>query len=510
MNIENPAPPLSLEEQRMNDKDRRFGRDIAYGIQQTIACWVTDFIDPPVSKFLQNTFGNKKHKVTDTHTFGGEFIGDSAALGIFLVAKRFFGGAIDGVISGVKSATNPWLTRMGKGAIKPWAEAHGVREGDDRYTKKLEEYKDFQAENIVDSAIISTAATGVNVVAQRQLGNKQAYTTILGSKMVGATLTLGLMGGLRMIFPTSTKALDDEISDRYSSKLVKFTKKMLGVKEAAADASNPPTTATHPTAMPATITPEKREGLMAILVEDAVKIDFRDPKAFQALVDQQTAFYQAFLATLDTDGYLIDVMAREHFEVIEKNYKGCFDHADLAARERDKEASRQSVIQATAQKREELKQFIAMLSDPAFQEEAKTLAAKGHQPAIRPHAVTKEETSALANTLLSESQGQKDPVSAIFDTAEKRALNYQALAHANEPEGIVTRIMASTMRKLLPDRDPQAVDKVSKDYMQYYNQEALAMAKALKPDAPAVQDAVTRAKALRQGLSAPQPTTLAM
>lgn len=509
MNQDTDTPP-SQEELRKQDKDRRFGRDIAYGIQQTFACWVTDFIDPPVSKFLQNKFGNQRHKVTDAHTFGGEFIGDSAALGIFLFAKRCLRGPIDGLISTVKSVANPWLTKMGKGAIKPWAEAHAVHEGDSRYEKKLEEYKDFQSENIVDSTIISASATGVNVLAQRQLGNKQTYTTILGSKMVGATLTLGLMGALRLIFPTSTKALDDEISDRYSSKLVKFTKKMFGVKEPQTASAMTASAASPAGDTPSGITPEKREGLMSILVEDAIKIDFRNPQAFKQLVAQQKAFYQAFLTALDTDGYLIDVMAREHFEVIENNYKGCFDHADLAARERDREASRHSVIHATSTKREELKQFIALLEDPVFQEEAKALAAKGTMPSIRPHVFTKDETHSIATSLLGASQYGKDPVSTIFDTAEKRGLDYQALAHANAPEGIVTRILASTMKKLLPDRKPEDVEKVSKDYMQYYNQEALLMAKALKPDAPAVQYAVVRAKELRKSVNTQQPTSLAV
>lgn len=508
MEDENKAP-AAVDERNRKDKDRRFARDIAYGIQQTIACWATDFIDPPVSKFLQNTFGNKKHHVTDAHTFGGEAIGDTAALGIFLGAKRFLGKPIDGVIAMVKRVGDPILTKMGKAAIKPWAEGHGVDEKDERYKKKLEEYKDFQAENMVDSSIISVSATGVNVLAQRQLGNKQSYGTILGSKMVGATLTLGLMGLLRIVFPTSTRALDDEISDRYSSKVIKWTKKALGVKEDKQSS----VLAQLPVeeGVPAVMTPEKREGLMAIVVEDAVKIDFRNPEAFAKLIAHQKEFYEAFLKALGSDNDLRDAMVRGHYETVKRRYGGCFDHNDGVSRQCDKDASRESVDAAMAVKRAELKQFIALLDNQEFLEEAKKKTAAGIQPQIRQHELSAAEKDALTSSLLAAApQYGKDPVNAVFEVAERKAIDYEALAHANDPNGVATSILASTMKKLLPDRKPDVVERVARDYMTYYSRESQIMADAFKPDAGAVKNAVQRAKQLHEEYRATNHVALAV
>ncbi|MDX2074016.1 MAG: hypothetical protein SFX19_06600 [Alphaproteobacteria bacterium] len=496
----------SEEARKKRDDDHRFGRQIAYGIQQTIACWATDFIDPPVSKFLQNTFGNKKYHVTNAHTFGGEAIGDTAAFGIYLFAKRFFGKPIDGVIGGVKRLANPILAKMGKSAIKPWAETHGVEEGDARYQQKLEEYKDFQSENMVDSSIISAAATGVNVLAQRQLGNQQKYTTILGSKVVGATLTLGLMAGLRVLFPTSTRTLDDEISDRYSSKLIKWTKKTLGVKE-----EDPAEILAQPAlakSLSGNISPEKREGLMSILVEDTVKINYRDPAEFGKLVAQQKAFYQAFYDALDPAGPLVDVIAREHYAMIEKNHQSDFDHYEASARQRDRDASHASVLRATAEKRDELRQFMALLDDPKFLEEAKATAAAGKMPEIREHVFTVEEKEALTHSLLAAARPNKNPVAGILDEALRREMEYNALSHAHDPEGIAARIMVNTMKKLLPDRNPQDVEKVSKDYMRYYSKEAAIMAQAMQADGEVVQNATSRAKHLHDEYRGASHTTM--
>ncbi len=495
---ENTTAAPDDAEQKKRDSNQRFGRQIGFGIQQTLACWATDFIDPYVSKWFQNKYGKKEHHVTAAHTWGGEIVGDSAAFFAYILTKRLFSKPVDGVIAVVKRVADPLLSRFGKSAIKPWAEENSIQEGDERYQQKLDSYKAFQAENIVDSTIIATAATGLNVAAQRfMFGNKQGFGIILASKLIGAAATMTTMLGVRTALPTTTRHLDEELSDRYFSKVIQGTKKILGVHDTPE--LKPITLSTNPSesTLPDILSPEKRQGLLAIVAEHATKIDMNDAEAFARLIKKQKTFYNALMLALDTDGYLLNVMSREHYEVVEKHYKGCFAYDDAAARTRDKEASAKSVSYATAEKRHELKLFLQLMDDPKFLDEVRATVASGKLPQIQNKQLSPADKEELATMLLAASKSAKDPVSAIFDHAEKQVIEYKALAHANEPEGIVTRILASAMKNLLPEASAQDVHNVAKDYMRHYNKDALIMADAFKADSEVVKQSVERAKHLR-------------
>ena len=216
---------------RLLPADKRFGREISFGIQQTLACWATDFIDPYVGKWYQNRFGNKQHEVTNAHTWGGEVMGDSAAFFVYLGAKRMLSKPIDAMTQLAKKATDPLYDRMGRKSLKDWRKEHHISKDDPRYLQRLENYKEFQAENLVDSTIIASSSTVINVAAQRALGNKQGIGLILTSKLIGAVLTMGSMLGLRSALPESTKTLDDELSERYFSKVVRAVQRLMGAAE---------------------------------------------------------------------------------------------------------------------------------------------------------------------------------------------------------------------------------------------------------------------------------------
>lgn len=217
------------------DKERRFGRNIAYGIQQTITCFLTDFIDPIVGKWFQTKVGNKEHEVTHQQVWGGEVAGDLSAFGIYMIMKQGLTKQVDAVTGWVKSFADASLTKAGKLSLKPWAKAHYVSEDSKEYQKKLEAYKNFQAENMVDSSIIATGATAMNVVVQRGLGNKQALATILGGKLIGTFTTLTAMLGLRAAAPETMNTLDNEIEQKYVTPPTRWIKKVLHVREDAGE-----------------------------------------------------------------------------------------------------------------------------------------------------------------------------------------------------------------------------------------------------------------------------------
>lgn len=211
-------------------REKRFGREIAFGLQQTLACWATDFIDPYIGKWYQNKYGNKAHEVTSKHTWGGEIFGDSAAFFVYIGAKRLFTRPIDAITKYVKKAADPVLDPLAARSLRDWKKREGLSDGDVRYRQKIEEYEQFQAENIVDSSIIAASSTLINVGTQRALGNKQAFGLILTSKVIGAALTMGTMLGLRTALPTSMKTLDDELGDRYFSKAIRGTQRLFGAE----------------------------------------------------------------------------------------------------------------------------------------------------------------------------------------------------------------------------------------------------------------------------------------
>lgn len=216
------------------DERQQLGQDIAFGVQQTLACWATDAIDPPLSKFIQNRFGDQEHKVTNKHVWYGEILGDSAALFEFVALKKLFRSPIEKLTQGVEKAFDPIFDKIGRGHVAAWAEQHHLAQDDPKYLERVQSEKDFTAHAAVDSGIVATGATLSNVAVQKMAGNHQPFKIILLSKLAGASITMSLMLGLRTGLPRTTKHLDKELNDRYFDKVVRFFQKAAGVADAGA------------------------------------------------------------------------------------------------------------------------------------------------------------------------------------------------------------------------------------------------------------------------------------
>ncbi len=207
------------------------GKALAFGGQQTAACFSTDFIDPPVSRYLQNRYGVPEHEVTHGHVWYGEIIGDLSALPLYLAEKVLLREPLKAAADFCQSFFGSSYEKSGKKHLKCWAEKHGVDENSQEYKDKLEEYKRFQAENAVDSSLVALNATTVNVLSQKYvLHNHQPLKVILGSKLVGAAATMSLMLGLRRVAPTATESLDHELSERYFAPVIRHVQTQLGFK----------------------------------------------------------------------------------------------------------------------------------------------------------------------------------------------------------------------------------------------------------------------------------------
>jgi hypothetical protein len=207
------------------------GEDIAFGLQQTLACWGTDFIDPYVGKWFQDKFKDHDHSSTHAHTWGGEIIGDSAAFFAFLGVRRYAPGMIDAIKGTVRATGDGVLDKLGKRSLRAWAQENGVSQDSPEYKLQMEEWKEFQADNIAKSSIITGSSVVLNVATQKAMGNSHTLGVITASKVVGAAITMASMLGLRYFVPKTTKQLDDELNERYFTPAIRATQKAFGAEQ---------------------------------------------------------------------------------------------------------------------------------------------------------------------------------------------------------------------------------------------------------------------------------------
>lgn len=222
------APPL---ETTLAKKQSRLGEDLSFGLQQTLFCWATDFIDPVVSKWFQDKYKDHDHASTHVHTVGGEVIGDSAALFAFLGVRQFVPGIVDGIKSTTRAMGGGILNTLGDRSLRVWRTDNNISKDSKEYQNALENWKDFQADNFAKSSIVTVSSVGLNVAAQKALGNTHTWGTIFQSKLIGAAITMAAMMGARYVAPKSTKQLDDELNERYFTPAINVTQRVLGLEK---------------------------------------------------------------------------------------------------------------------------------------------------------------------------------------------------------------------------------------------------------------------------------------
>lgn len=208
---------------------QKFGEDIAFGVEQTIACWATDFIDPWVGAKVQEKLEPKVGNGNELkYAWAGEIAGDLAAFFSFVGAQRFMPQLSQGIKSVIKPVIAPMYERSGHKSVEHWAREHNVSTDSTEYHQKLEEYKDFQTESLAKSTVVAAGSIGFNVATQKAIGNPHKLWVITAAKVAGASLTVGLMMGMRYLLPRTMHNLDEELGERYFSPVARNFQKMFG------------------------------------------------------------------------------------------------------------------------------------------------------------------------------------------------------------------------------------------------------------------------------------------
>jgi len=225
-------------------RQQRLGDDIAFGVQQSVACLATDWLEAPIGNWVQKKFATSQNQGTLAHNYIGEVTGNLGSLITFLGLRQFFPQSIEWIKKGAASVFGGFYEKAGHKSIKQWAASHHVGEGSAKYQEKLAEWKDFQADNFAKTAVIQTTNLVFNIAGQKAFGSSHKKRIILLGKLIGGVVTAAVVLGFRLIAPKTAKQLDDELSDRYFTPLVYKTQKLFGAetkdKEEFSAAMHPP------------------------------------------------------------------------------------------------------------------------------------------------------------------------------------------------------------------------------------------------------------------------------
>ncbi len=205
----------------------------------------------------------------------GEIIGDLSAVFVYLGVKTAFEKPLNRIIEKLKNKNDRAYTHRAEKDMAGWAREHGISKEDPRYVKRMEEFKHYQAESYVDSAIIAAGATVTNVIAQKALGNERPWLVVLGGKLIGSALTFSVMWGFNRALPRTAQTLDEEADRRFFSKAVHKVQKLFGMK--------PESTALHEARQDLDAKVEQMDGLPTVNLtpEERSKLSARPKGGFR-------------------------------------------------------------------------------------------------------------------------------------------------------------------------------------------------------------------------------------
>lgn len=497
MSLLHQEPPKSETPSKELPRDQRVGREISFGIQQTLACWATDFIDPVVGRWFQNRHGNKEHHVTHTHTWGAEAIGDTGAFFAYMAIKRLFTKPVDAITGGVKRALDPIYGKLGKKTLERWRVDNHLDQDSPRYQQRLDRYKNFQAEMLVDSAIIAASSTAINVLAQQKLGNRQTKMVIFKGKIIGAVATMVAVLGARTAAPDSMRMLDHELSTRYFSKVSRGLRRIFGVAgepvekvEEVKEPFLPMISLQHGPVVPSLPAGHKLQGWV-----EGLRRGFgnRDLKEFPFFVEQQKQIYKAFIAALDPSGELAHVLARRHYEALESIRTTGETRMEKRLVEKSAVTAIQSIL---LNRRDDVAGYIAQLEDPAFLETLKARFAAPAKPKVRSWRLPEGKKEELIESLVQTRAGG-EPAVHIFANAKGQIIEHDALAYAFAADGDAAPTLAQDLQKHLPPMPPGEVQAIAEEYMADRYHAAKVASHNLKLDGEVVNEAIRRSESLR-------------
>ncbi len=202
MNDINHINPAEIER---NKTPKQKAEDVAYTLNHTLICTATDWIDPYLGNFIQKKLGNKSQL---PNAYAAEFIGDFGSIPVTIAAQRFFPTAM----TFIRKAAEPMLKGVflssAERNAQGWAKEHGYKADSEEYKQKVHRIYEYEMSHLPQAFVWTVSAVGLNVAAQRGMGNKAPIHHIAAGKIGGSVLSAILTLGGRSMFPRKAERFD--------------------------------------------------------------------------------------------------------------------------------------------------------------------------------------------------------------------------------------------------------------------------------------------------------------
>lgn len=202
---------LTPEEMERSKTPKQKAEDVSYTFNHSLICTVTDFIDPYIGNAIQKHLGNKSQL---PNAYAAEFIGDFGAVPVTIAAQRMF----PSVMHWIKQASEPLFKGVflsgAKREAKEWAKRHGHAVNSKEYEQKVWKIYNYEMDHLPQAFVWTVSAVGLNVAAQKALGNKAPVHHITAGKVGGSLLTAAITLGGRSLFPRHAEKFDKWTSEK--------------------------------------------------------------------------------------------------------------------------------------------------------------------------------------------------------------------------------------------------------------------------------------------------------
>lgn len=228
---ENSLTPAEIESSKT---PKQKAEDIAYTLNHTLVCTTTDWIDPVFGNFIQKKLGNKSQL---PNAYAAEFIGDFGSIPVTIAAQRLFPSSMNWI----RKAAEPIFKRIflssAERSAKNWAEERGYKISSEEYKQKVHKIYEYEMSHLPQAFVWTVSTVGLNVVAQRAMGNKAPIHHITAGKVGGSAISVVLTLGGRTMFPRKAEKLDKWTSQNIILPLEDKVYDTLGVKHDELEAS---------------------------------------------------------------------------------------------------------------------------------------------------------------------------------------------------------------------------------------------------------------------------------
>jgi|GEM_PF-696791 len=274
---------ISRKEIEQGKSQRQQAEDIAYTLNHSVYCTLTDFLNPPINAatdgYLSKLFpgcghdhggsgdshhvhgancthGDHQHPPSNLSRFErtklafqqsfskerftqyakGEFIGDFAAVPLTIFTQRTF----PNFMNGIRKLCEPIIGPLFKWGVerdnKDWAKKHNIANDSQEYKEHAAKVYEYEISHFPQAVVWTGFSLGLNTGYQmwtdkRPIPFAQKLLLKGSSVLSGVLVTAGMVVAARVFAPNKMHSLDQWASDKIVLPVTKTTGKMFGIKD---------------------------------------------------------------------------------------------------------------------------------------------------------------------------------------------------------------------------------------------------------------------------------------